>query len=918
MMAAMIPFTGRDAERALAAEAVARIGQRRPSALVMVGAAGVGKTRLLRETPTGTLRRLDIVGYEQEQAIPFAAAAGLLAELVGAEALADYRTMAGGGAYDALRIFEATFAAVTAAGPLVLVVDDLQWLDQSSAALVHYVARGALTVGLPVGLLVATRPGPGSGAWLESLERLFGDRDGLVMHQLETLSEGESRALVRSALPAISDARATELWQRVGGSPYWLLALARAATNDPSAVLGERLSRLSADAVSLLGLLAVAARPTDETLAKAAFDWPTERFSSALQEGVRSGLVVEGVDGLRTAHDLIREAVVGGLPVRVQQVHHGHLAAALERAAGGDVQVMAAALGHRIAAGLPALDLALRLATAPDRRLLGSSGLALLSQVIDGSDREARELEPLELAVARLATELGASDTAYERWRRLAEEGAEEIRTEARVAAAGEAFRLGRPAALHELLDGLVERDVDPIVGIEAGALEASSLLWLESRFPAGRALAADVLARARSVAVDRGSARFRTAYRAALKVAFEAAMQAESWPEQIALAEELVEVSRGMDARAHVEALLYDGMAHRYLGDRRTSAERYRRAHVLATREVLPDQIVEAGTFLATILESLGELDEALAVGTASAELAERVGDFSKLRARPRTVVPEIRLSLGPWRDALAAIEADAEGLDPHYRLTLWQIAASAVSRIQRTPAAARVRRLVDDSLADAERAGCPRCRREAQLVNAVSLARVGRRGDARELLDAARSGAPAVALEPYVADMREWAEALLADPVDGPERLATVGEGMRRTGRRIDAMWAMIDLGSALIDHDSVRAATVLRAAGSEALGLGAATQAQVADRLLRGLGQRTWRRGTVGRGRGLTEREREVAALVAAGASNAEVADALFVSVKTVERHVSNLFAKFDVRNRTELARAWAADQDESAEV
>lgn len=917
-MAAMTPFTGRHAERALTADAIARIGQGRPSAVVMIGSAGVGKSRLLCETPTGPLRRLEIVGYEQEQAIPFSAVGGLLADLVGGGAFATSRTMDVGGPSDALRVFEATFAAVAAAGPVVLVIDDLQWLDPSSAALVHYLMRGALSVGLPFGMLVATRPGPSSASWLESLERLFGDRDGLVVHPLETLSQEESLELVRSALPGISEARAGELWQRVGGSPYWLLALARAATNDPGAVLGERLSRLSTDAASLLGLLAVAARPTEEALAAAMFDWPAERFRAALHDVVRAGLAIEGVDGLRTAHDLIREAVAAGLPEGVRRAHHERLARALEPETAEDVQAMATALGHRIAAGLPAGDLALRVAEAPGRRSLGSVGLDLLRQALDATDRGAPGRGRLELAIARLASELGASETAFERWRWLAEEGPDETRIEARLAAAGEAFRLGRPTELHQLVAGLAGDDADPVVAIEAGALEASSLLWLESRFPEGRALAARVLARAREVDVPRGSAHLNAAYRAALKVAFDAAMQAESWQEQVALARELVEVSRDVDSRAHIEALLHDGVAHRYLGDRRTSAERYRRAYDLATRAVLPDQIVEAGTVLASVLESLGELDEALAMGIASAELAERVGDFSKLRARPRTVVPEIRLSLGPWRDALAAIEADAEGLDPHHRLTLWQIAASAVSRIQRQPAVARVRRLVDDSLADADRAGCPRCRREAQLVNAVSLARVGQTAKARELLDAAGSGGSAVALEPYVADMRAWAEALLADSTEGPALLVEVRTGLHRTGRRIDALWALIDLAHVLMDHDPARAASVLRDAGREAASLGAATQAQVADRLLRGMGQRTWRRGVAEGARGLTEREREVARLVAAGASNAEVADSLFVSVKTVERHVSNLFAKFDVRNRTELARAWAAEDDGAADV
>jgi DNA-binding NarL/FixJ family response regulator len=61
---------------------------------------------------------------------------------------------------------------------------------------------------------------------------------------------------------------------------------------------------------------------------------------------------------------------------------------------------------------------------------------------------------------------------------------------------------------------------------------------------------------------------------------------------------------------------------------------------------------------------------------------------------------------------------------------------------------------------------------------------------------------------------------------------------------------------------------------------------------------------RRSTTG-GDPLTEREREIAELVAGGATNKQVAVALFVSDKTVERHLSNVYAKLGVRSRTELA-------------
>lgn len=53
------------------------------------------------------------------------------------------------------------------------------------------------------------------------------------------------------------------------------------------------------------------------------------------------------------------------------------------------------------------------------------------------------------------------------------------------------------------------------------------------------------------------------------------------------------------------------------------------------------------------------------------------------------------------------------------------------------------------------------------------------------------------------------------------------------------------------------------------------------------------------------GLTEREREVLTLLAAGRSNTEIGQALFISNKTASVHVSNILAKLDATSRTEAA-------------
>jgi DNA-binding NarL/FixJ family response regulator len=106
------------------------------------------------------------------------------------------------------------------------------------------------------------------------------------------------------------------------------------------------------------------------------------------------------------------------------------------------------------------------------------------------------------------------------------------------------------------------------------------------------------------------------------------------------------------------------------------------------------------------------------------------------------------------------------------------------------------------------------------------------------------------------------------------------------------------------ALVSTDASRAKGVLAAVAEGADTSGAQTIGEAAGKRLRSLGVRTWQRGA-GATAVLTDREHAIAQLIAEGASNPEIARKLFLSRKTVERHVSNVLKKTGTRNRAELA-------------
>jgi DNA-binding NarL/FixJ family response regulator len=136
--------------------------------------------------------------------------------------------------------------------------------------------------------------------------------------------------------------------------------------------------------------------------------------------------------------------------------------------------------------------------------------------------------------------------------------------------------------------------------------------------------------------------------------------------------------------------------------------------------------------------------------------------------------------------------------------------------------------------------------------------------------------------------------------DP-EAPVRLRAAARAFAEGGAPFEACRARVALARSMADRDRGVAVTEARSALQAFDRMGARSEADEAAALLRRLGVR----GRTGPRDGvvLSRREQEVLSLVAQGMSNAEIAERLFISVKTAGNHVSSILTKLGVRSRTE---------------
>ena len=135
----------------------------------------------------------------------------------------------------------------------------------------------------------------------------------------------------------------------------------------------------------------------------------------------------------------------------------------------------------------------------------------------------------------------------------------------------------------------------------------------------------------------------------------------------------------------------------------------------------------------------------------------------------------------------------------------------------------------------------------------------------------------------------------------------------GAEEVGAPIEAALSRTLAGRALAQTgERDRAVSELQHAAAELEVCGALRWRDEAERELRKLGHRIHRRTPRGKAgatglEALTSRERQVARLVVDRKTNPQIAAELFLSQKTVETHLRNIFRKVDVSSRVELARA-----------
>lgn len=918
----------REAELAQLGRAVERALGGRGSVVLVEGSAGIGKSSLLNEAcrmAEGRARVLRARGGEQERDIPLLVTRELFTPYVasapaeelgrafaGAAALAG--PLLGRGVADA-GTADAAFALVhglywlvanlTDDRPLVLVVDDVHWVDEATQRWLAYLLPRVDE--LPVALVLAVRPlelDPGSplGVGLASARDVVAIRPG-------ELTGPAASSLLRSLLPGAAQEFCVAAHRSSNGNPLLLRALAGAVqerglepTSDTARRLDEigsvGLARILLPRLHALGdptvrlARAVAVLGDGRSLVDAAEVAELDRETAAASYDALVAAEVLRRDGPAFTHPLARAVVTDDLPPGTMSRLHLRAARVL-RAHGADAEAVARHLAAtdpvredwvvavlRDAAALAtsrgAPEAALRhlhalLREDLDRALRASVLLEAGWQAFRCGDPRGRAWLEEALATAADPETRVLAWLAVWNWRLILMDGHD-------------------PSTVTDGIPGDLEGDLALVVagnalldlGFSGAGLRSHPRLTSIAEPPAGETMFERMCLC--GLAVDEmvaGGTAERAAHFADL-----------GWGGGAALDE-------AGDFANPPWTIVVTGA----VGRLRTATERAQQALAHATRRgsrapaewfvgaagwtrLLAGDVVGAEAAMQPWLDQL-ELQVPVTLPTWVATVV----DLQRQRDRPDA--GEALLAQYGWLKGdppanwHGAVLHDRRGA---LRLTAGRF-AEALRDFERSGA-------VLESF-EARRAVVPAWR----LGAAVALAALGRNAEARALA------------EEQVADAQHWGAApclgaslrTLATVVGGQESVTLAGEAvavLASSEAEGEHAEALLVLGRLLrIARDQTRARQVLDEALDIADRNGALLLVRLAEEELRVLGARPRRRATTGV-RSLTPAELRVAQLAAEGLSNPEIAQSLFVTRKTVEKHLGSAFSKLHISSRDQL--------------
>jgi DNA-binding CsgD family transcriptional regulator len=793
---------------------------------------------------------------------------------------------------------------LAASQPVLVAIDDVQWLDPASAAALQFAARRL--VDTEIKLLVAVRRG-------DEAQPVQFERDlaqNLVRVDVGPLSLGALHRVVLSRLgEPLTRPTLRKVHEVSGGNPFYALEIAcflverrpvlRLAEPLPiphtlDELVRARLDRLPKRVKRMLETAALLAEPTPAALTWASSE--PELEDGALDRGVAAGVIELAGDRIRFTHPLLASAVVAGIGPQRRRELHARLA---EVVTDPEERARHLALGTE-GAGAELADSLERAAEHAARR---------------GAPAVAGELA--ELAARRTPTKDHKA-----RWRRLIEAGL-------RHATAGD---LPRARAL-----------LEPLINeIPPGPLRARVLLnladfrWDDARASielAERALAevgSDDACRARlhmllsaralEAEADSALSHIRAAYEAAdrsgnaeltflalVNLAHTEVCVGELTPGLLEQALAAINADAAQGERiAHFESPHFVlGLALLGLGRFEEAKALFERARADSLEQGVPYAAACADEFLAEVECRLGDWYAAEVHASECSELYQQLGMENEPQGLYAAALVDAQL--GNVEEARTAAERGAA-----IAADLGQEFWASANR--------RVLGLLELSLDNAERAvEClqpPTRARAAELwhmpsnsefiVTAIeALVSVGNLDHAADLLEALQDRASRVDSSWERAIRARCRGVLRGTQGDHDGAFAAFDEALREHER----FTAPLDRGRTLLARGILQRRLKQRRAARVSL--------EAALAVFEDVGARLWSEKTrtelkriAGRAPSddvLTPTERRVAELVAEGHHNKEIAAALFVTVKAVEANLTRIYAKLGIRSRTELARS-----------